>query len=538
MGRSVAAFPGLRRSFVLSWAPSMNRRFSAVFLPFVCMITTLFGCDSDDSASQVNERAFPGTTITVAAIDDSAALTALKAWHATWERETGGKVEFLPEVVDPSDLKSADVILYPADRMGELVDQKKLALLHDTVVRPPVPLGSQVLPPDPLAYGDIATAFREQVSKYGEDRFGLPLGGSGLVLVYRRDAFDSEANKAAAKQAGISLAIPKTWQELDALIRFFHGRDWDGDGAPESGIVAAFGPDKEGVGNAMLLARATSLGQHPDHYALLFNPDTLEPRIATPPFIEALSALAQWKTLAPAKAETFDAEAARAAFRAGETAFLIDRAERASRWTDPKKPLTVSLAPLPASHKVYDPERKTWQEVPTLNRAVYLPRGGGWLIGISRETSGPKRKAALDFVRAVASPETSRQIVRDSALPLLPTRNSQLNGGLPDPGSALGVDSSAWGVAVARTMTAPRIVLGPRIPGTGEYLAILDKARVTAIQGTPAESALIEAAKGWSALSEKLGLERQLWHYRRSLNKLPTNAEPPGRPAAPAKAAP
>ena len=516
----------------------MNRRFSPVFLPLVCVIATLSGCDSDDSASQVNERAFPGTTITVAAIDDPAALTALKAWHATWERETGGKVEFLSEVVDPSNLKIADVILYPADRMGELVDQWKLALLHDSVVRPPVPLGSQVLPPDPLAYGDIAPAFREQVSKYGEDRFGLPLGGSGLVLVYRRDAFDSEANKAAAKESGISLTIPKTWQELDALIGFFHGRDWDGDGTPESGIAAALGPDKEGVGNTILLARATSLGQHPDHYGLLFNPDTLEPRIATPPFVEALSALAEWKKRSPAKAETFDAEAACAAFRAGKAAFLIDRAERASRWTDSKKPLAVSVAPLPASPKVYDPERKSWQEVPALNRAVYLPRGGGWLIGISKECSGTKRKAALDFVRAVASPETSRQIVRDSALPLLPIRNSQLNGGLPDPGAALGVDSSAWGIAIARTVTAPRIVPGLRIPGTDEYLAILDKARVAAVQGTPAESALVEAASGWSALSVKLGLERQLWHYRRSLNKLVTNAEPPARTAAAVKVAP
>ena len=516
----------------------MNCRFSRFSLPLVCVLATLSGCDSDDSASKASERAFPGTTVTVAAIGDPAALTALKAWHPTWERETGGKIDFLNELVDPSDLHGADVVVYRADLMGELVDRKKLAILHDEVVRPPIPLGSQVLPPDPLAYGDIAPPFRDQVSKYGEDRFGLPLGGSGLVLVYRRDAFDSEVNKAAAKEKGIALTPPKTWAELDALIAFFHDRDWDGDGAPEFGIAAAIGPDKEDVGDAILLARAVSLGQHPDHYGLLFNPDTLEPRIATPPFVEALAAIAAWKSLSPPKAETFDAEAARAAFRAGDTAFLIDRAERASRWTDPKKPLTVGVAPLPASSRVFDPERKAWQEVPALNRAVYLPYGGGWLIGMSSATSGIKRKAALDLVRAIASPEVSRQIVRDPALPLLPTRNSQLNGGLPDPGSALGVDSSAWGIAVARTVTAPRIVPGLRIPRTEQYLAILSRARVAAVNGMPAESALLEAAKGWSALSEKLGHERQLWHYRRSLNKLVTSALPPGHAPTPAKAAP
>jgi hypothetical protein len=143
----------------------MNRRFSQLFLPFVFAIATLSGCDSDDSASKANERAFPGTTITVAAISDPGALTALKAWHPTWERETGGKVDFLPEVVDSSDLKGADIVLFPADHLGELVDRQKLSLLHDSAVRPPIPLGSQVLPPDPLAYNDIAPAFRDQVSK-------------------------------------------------------------------------------------------------------------------------------------------------------------------------------------------------------------------------------------------------------------------------------------------------------------------------------------------------------------------------------------
>lgn len=503
-----------------------------------CIIAIVPGCDSDDESSKPNDRSFPGITIKVGAIDDAAALTAIKAWHSTWERETGGKVEFIAEAVTPDDRKGADVLLYPANRMGDLVDRQALSLVHDSAVRPPIPLGSKILPPDPLAYNDIAPAFRDLVSKYGEDRFGLPLGGSGLVLVYRRDAMSSEANKAAAKEQKITLAPPKTWEELDALIRFFHGRDWDGDGTPESGIAVALGPDAEGVGDAIFLARATSLGQHREHYGLLFDTDTLEPRLATPPFIEALAKIVSWKALSPPKAETFDAEGARAAFRNGEAALLIDRAERASRWSDPKKPASISVAALPASPKVYDPGRKIWQDVPELNRVVYLPSGGGWLIGTTKESFGPKYNAALDFIKTVASPETSRSVVSDPALPVLPIRNAQLTTGLPDPKAALGVDSSAWGAAVARTITAPRIVPGLRIPETDKYLAILSKARVEAVKGTPAQASLTEASKGWSELSEQLGHSRQLWHYRRSLNKLVTSAEPPAVAKKAAKAAP
>ena len=45
-------------------------------------------------------------------------------------------------------------------------------------------------PEDTFRYMDIVPAFREQVSRYGTDRLGLPCGGSALVLVYRQDAFE------------------------------------------------------------------------------------------------------------------------------------------------------------------------------------------------------------------------------------------------------------------------------------------------------------------------------------------------------------
>ena len=97
-----------------------------------------------------------------------------------------------------------------------------------------------------LQYMDFIPAFREQVSCYGEDRFALPCGASALVLAYRRDAFENDANRAAARAAGLELKPPKTWSELDALARFFEGRDWSGSGKPEHGIVLAMGADPEG----------------------------------------------------------------------------------------------------------------------------------------------------------------------------------------------------------------------------------------------------------------------------------------------------
>ena len=152
---------------------------------------------------------------------------------------------------------------------------------------------------DALQFADVVPAYRDQVSKYGSDRMGLPYGGSALVLVYNRPAFEGEANREAARKAGVTLEAPKTWKQLDALAKFFQGRDWNGDGSADHGIALALGRDAEGVGDATFLARAASLGQHRDQYSFLFDADTMAPRIESPPFVEALRDLVALKESGP-----------------------------------------------------------------------------------------------------------------------------------------------------------------------------------------------------------------------------------------------
>ena len=351
------------------------------------------------------------------------------------------------------------------------------------------------------------------------------------MLAYRRNAFESEPAKKAAKDAGINLASPTSWEDLDALAKFFQGRDWTGDGKPDFGLVTALGDDPEGIGEDVFLARSASLGQHPDHYSLLFDPDTMDPAIASPPFVQALQSIVAWKKCGPSGCETLSGESARKAFREGNVAFLIDLAERANHWTDTKHPASVAIAALPGSPRVYDPDRKSWQNVPALNRVTCLPRGGGWLAGISRNLPEAKRKAAVDFLRAIAGPDASRALISDAAFPLLPIRGALLGGGLPNPRDALGVDSRGWGIAVSQALSAPRVLPGLRIPGAERYLAALKHARIDALGGRPVEESLQDAAKTWSQISKELGEKRQLWHYRRSLNELITTPDPPSKTA-------
>lgn len=498
------------------------------------------GCGSGSGPAPAESApSFPGVEVVVGAVGDAAILAGVGTQRGEWEATRGGSVTVRPEPMAPDAISGTDVLIFPGHKLGELIDAGVLARIPEelTAAAPPAEFADrlpggpaegedQAAPTDTLRFADVLPVYREQATRYGPERYALPLGGSGLVLVMNRTAFRHEQAAADAAAAGLKLDPPPTWERLDELAKFFHGRDWDGDGQPEQGIALALGPDADGLANATFLARAAALGQHRDQYSFLFDADNLEPRIDGPPFVEALRALAALREFGPPGMEGFDAENARAAFRAGDVAMLIDRAERASSWGGS---FAVDVAQLPGSEKVYEPARKAYEPATPINRPSYLPEGGGWLVGVVAAGQGQRQAAALDLAVYLASPDVSNRIRADRSFPLLPTRQEQLGQGLIDPRSAAGVDSRRWGEAVASTLTAPRVVLDPRLPGADAYLADLASARAAVLRGEPAEAALRAAAAEWAERSRALGRDRQLWHYRRGLNSLATSPAPPPR---------
>ena len=68
----------------------------------------------------------------------------------------------------------------------------------------------------------------------------------------------------------------------------------------------------------------------------------------------------------------------------------------------------------------------------------------------------------------------------------------------------------------AKTLTAPRVVPGLRIPQADGYLADLTKGGSRRRRASRPSKALQGVAEAWSARTEALGAERQLWHYSRA----------------------
>ena len=143
----------------------------------------------------------------MAAWGDPTILDSIRAQAGEWESESGATLSY----AEPGDPDGADILIFPGELLGGLVDEGKLAVLPESVVRPSngLPLGDADASEggeetDPLAFDDVLPVYRTEVSKYGDDRYGLPLGGSALVLVYRRDAMADPAIVEAAESAGIA----------------------------------------------------------------------------------------------------------------------------------------------------------------------------------------------------------------------------------------------------------------------------------------------------------------------------------------------
>ena len=117
----------------------------------------------------------------------------------------------------------------------------------------------------------------------------------------------------------------------------------------------------------------------------------------------------------------------------------------------------------------------------------------------------------------------------ERSFPMLPVRNSQLGQGLPDSTAAPDVDSRQWTLAVSNTLQVERVVPGLRVRGASDYLLDISSGRMAATSGEPPMRALETVAKAQAERTKTLGPLRQLWHYRRSLNKLVTAPRPPER---------
>jgi len=372
---------------------------------------------------------------------------------------------------------------------------------------------------DQMGYGYLIPTYRDRILAWGGKTYAAPYDGDSHMIYYRADLVNDPKNQADFKaKFGYDLPVPpKTWNQYRDIATFFNGQTIDGQ--PIYGAGTAFQP--KGQSYWTFLGVAASYAKAPDDPGYFFDPDTMEPRINNPGFVEALDMYTSLAKVGPPDVLNWTVGDIRANFPAGKVVLGIDWGDVGPLASDAKSSAIVGKwgsAMEPGVDKYYDSKTKQWVE--KYNQAPFLAFGG-WVQSVSTTTKSPE--CAMDFISFMGSQNMSALLVTTAGSGVNPHYFS--DGNNLAPWLKVGMTESEakeYLAAVTGIIAHPNAVVDLRITGAAEYFDALDTQLARAVTGeVKSQEALDQVAKDWNAITDRLGRDQQTKLYRQQLG-LPT----------------
>lgn len=472
----------------------------------VLCLLALAGCPrAADAPPKPAALPFAGQSLKLIVVDDEPLAHAAEGLAAEWKTRTGASFSVdqrgSKELLSSKSLQ-ADAVIYPAGMLGTLSERGWLAAVPESVLA-----GEQ------LGWKDVFPLARGRIVSWGDDVEAVPFGVPVLTCYYRADLFEKTGKKP-----------PDTWAEYQELAAFFQSRESLGDAAPAPGSAwsGAAEPLAPGWAGLMLLARAAAYVSHPYYHSLLFDLETMQPRIDQTPYVRALDELAAAHGTGPTDARFGPAEV-RQAFWEGRCALALAWPTR-SGGTPAKgaaNKLRAGFAAIPGAREVYNWGENSWENrhkkqvvrIPLLDVA-------GRLGSVNKRST--HAEAAFQLLASLSGEEFGRQVCVASAETTLvrPVPRKELPAWL-DP-AADAEAAKQYSVVLQESLAGEQYLCGPRIPGRADYLAALDEAveKVLAKTATSSE-ALGQCAEKWRRITERYGVGAQRKAYERCLGNAP-----------------
>lgn len=430
-------------------------------------------------------------------------------WNARAEGELEVRHLSSQEIADPRRKRlSADAVIYPSGLIGELAERDWIAPLTDEALGMPE-----------FARRDIFDHLRQRETVWGDQVLAVPLGSPPLMVIYRPDVFEK-----------LELQPPETWQQYTALCERLSRAgeqlaDSQGVAAGWRSVAEPLGP---GWASQVLLARAVCYARHRSYFATLFELPSLEPQIASPPFVKALEELVAAARHGGPDADQLAPHDVWRLLRSGQCALGLtwptaadaaaDAASDASA-KESSSPVLLAAARWPTSRQAYHVGDGQWQareagETGQITLLGISGRLGSVIKGSARAlaaTSLLVRLSGAEWSRDVSPRSLATTLYRSSQMPNVQTWT----------GESFSTEAAAtYAELVQQSLRQTLTVDSIRLPGRARYLDALDQAVYAAIRGErPPAEALREAAQQWREITADIGLEEQRRAYWRSLGK-------------------
>jgi multiple sugar transport system substrate-binding protein len=372
-------------------------------------------------------------------------------------------------------------------------------------------------------YEDVQPGPRSLL-EYGGKKYMIANDHDGQVMYYRRDLLQDPEHQAAFKeQYGYALGVPKTWSEFRDVAEYFNGKDLNGDGTPDNGLTMHLKVGGQGMFHFMSFSAPFVIGpENPKLY--WFDPETMEPLIASPGHVKAMETMVDLVQFGPEAMLAWSLGESWDHFLRGEAALTFtwgDLGALAQQEGSQVRGKTGS-APMPGTMEYYNLNTGEWIQVDKPN-IVGNTTGGSWAPVISKFSDAPE--AAYYLAALMATKEKSLIYAARGWDGADPGRFSHY---LPPDGTAKIDDylAAGWDEADIREYTrayfenfnAENQFPYLRIPGTFEYWTALDIHLSEAATGQATAQEALEATKAdFEAITDRLGRDVQQTEYKASL---------------------
>lgn len=458
------------------------------------------GCKRDASESVSSEGQVAELPLRVLVIDDEPLADAVKL---AWDSRLGGSTKLLhltaAELQEGEQTRlNADVILYPSCLLGELAERDLI-----------VPLDTEDAADPIFDRQGLFELIRLREIVWGSKVYAVPLGSPQFTLLYRKDIF-----------AKLQLEPPSTWEQYQALAKQLSDRSAIGDlASPDNqawrGTVEPLAPTWAGP---MLLARAAAYARHRNQYSTLFDFNSMEPLIASPPFARALEELAA--IAAKGSDVRHTPQEARRIFLAGQSAMAVtwpSRASDASVATTTDRGDWIGVAELPGSRDVYNYRTQSWEQRPTDESPhVSLIASDGRLGSVTKDCR--RKKHALGMLFMISGNELGTTIGSASSHTTLFRENQIGQESVWVDQELEGAPARQYGEVVQAAQNGAAWLDAIRIPGRDKYIAALDQAVASVLAGEATAAEALKVASGdWNRITDLIDRESQQKAYMRSL---------------------
>ena len=446
--------------------------FSPAIAVLVCALSVFLGCDLNRESGTDSAKTSAPTTSNVplrlwivGQVRDASLVE--RAWltgsDQKLEIRTLSVDEFLAEKAS-----NCDVAIYPSRLLGELIDRKWLTKLPPTLTAP-----NEDAPQVPTAWSRQAT--------YGGDVWAVPLGATVPLTIVNPPAIEAASQAVDWNSLLKSLAPEPATPATPA--------DSKSNPKPTSKI------DAEAVDRAALVDRlfaiAGGLSDRTPDYGLLFELQSMRPRLTEPEFVRAAEILV---ALAQQKSST-DISALQA---------MTGDFSQAWSWLHSQStPAIAIVSPSLLSAAAFKQTGGKALRIPT--KWSGWNTGGGPIASLSRNCRQSARATELLMWFRQSD---SRQVL------------SAIISGVESASPLAGSDSSSWQASSLATelSSGARIPNELRLPRAEEYRTELSSSLIEILSGEKSvDDALGEATAAWQKITESRGRMLQRSEYEQSL---------------------